>query len=625
MSELLRQIKQNRSRVFRRLYVKRRSKDTGLFESTWQEISSDVIKWGKITRSVDEAQYNRFKFGGVRFQVANDFGRFNPETNPSSLWFGFASPQRSLIRVEAGFVRETLGSDGIWTRVEYPTSGAGTAAAAFTGVLIGDTPTSDTNIVNINAAPLIDLFRQYPARLLDGYTATGLTASQFIESVRDHTDGSGSFVFRPFFGSTATGFNIQTTTVLYGELNTATGDDIIEANVWEVIEKLSQAESFVPYVDREGIFNFVERTNASVSTFEFHGARSTDREYGQTIKRISRAGPKYSKYYSRVNVRWDRAFTQTSVETVEATFKVTGNNLPWLYGHKTFDLTNRWIASASVAAQIATTIFNDVSSLKNEIELTASFVPQLEIFDRISLTYNNNAFLESSLWDLNKWSGKAGTESTLNSIDDIDSATIMFNPSWYFSQPFEATSTGFNVSRVRCALYYNSSPTTFGGYLLPEIWSDVGSVPSAMLFQGATTTLTELGMTTSNLGLTGTSANWAEFVFPSGANLSAGTRYHFVLRPDYVETADIAWAGFTNTTLERGKQSFDSGGSWNNTTRARGIEIYAYDGPVSDEVNLVWDEETGDALSLIDDEYTLLKVELDLDKFETKIVAREAT
>lgn len=799
-NSLLGQIKANRSRVFRRLYIKRRQASDGQFEDTWTEITKDVLRWGKITRSVDASQYNKFKFGGLRFQVANDSGRYNPETNPSSLWFGYLSPQRSLVRVEAGFVHETLGADGIWTRTEYPrndrlyredgpyniaepgtvtsanvpsqtTTGklawaiaadprslrpkefyhslyrdntsvtgyllgevwqgdslssatvvavsdtfpcsnlttsatdltitantpftfsteqylepnakhwfvinysnvvfdasdgdyiwavqgqghsfggtwntvdgntwslsssfnyayslelwADTVTAAFTGIIIGDTPTNDTNVVTFNAQPLSDLFRQYPARLLDGYTSTGMTASQFVESVRDHTDGAGNFVFRPFFGNSTTGWNIQTTTVNYGELTSKTSQDVIDNNVWQVLERLAQAETFVPYVDKEGVFNFVARADASATTFEFHGAKSFDREYGRTIKKITAAGPKYSKYYSRVNVRWDDAFTATSVETVEASFEVSADNLPWIYGHKTFDLTNRWIQSASVAAQIAQTIFDDVSALKNELAFTATFVPQLEIFDRISVTYNNNEFSEDSLWDLNKWSRPAGTESIVIGTDDLDNASTMFNPSWYFAQPFDATTAGFIVTKVRVPLFYPSTPSTLGGYIIPEIWTDAGSLPSAMLYQGDTATLVALDLTATNAHLTSTSTdNWSEMTFGDGVELTPGTRYHFVLRPDYVETADISWQTYSNTTLEIGKNSFSSGTSWGNSSRAFAIEMYAYDGPVEAETNLIWDEEKGDSLKLEDDEYGLLKVELDLDKLETKIVAREAT
>lgn len=623
-NSLLGQIKANKAKVFRRMYIKRRRKDTGLFEDTWTEISNDVLKWGKIDRSVDAQQYNKFKFGGVRFQVANDSGRYNPETNPSSLWFGFLSPQRSLVRVEAGFVHETLSAAGIWTKTEYPQED-GTTAAAFTGVIIGDTPTSDKNEVTFLAQPLSDLFRQYPARLLNGYTTTGLTASQFIESVRDHTDGSGNFVFRPFFGNTTSNWNIQPTTVLFGELNSRTAEDIIDQNVWTVVEKLAQAENFVPYVGKNGVFNFVPRTAASATTFEFHGARSFDREYGRTIKKISAAGPKYSKYYSRVNVRWDTAFTQTSVETVEAEFKLTADNLPWIYGHKTFDLVNRWIQSASVAAQIAQTIFSDVSVLKNEIQFTSSFVPQLEIFDRISITYSNLEFSNNSLWDLNLWSRKAGTESIVIDTDDFTSAVIMFNPSWYFAQTFVATTSGFIVTKVRAPLYYSGVPSTVGGYLLPEIWSDAASLPSSMIFQGATATLVALDLTATNAALTSTSTdNWAEFTFAGGATLTPGTRYHFVLRPDFVETADIAWTRYTNTTLEVGKQSFDSGTSWGLGSAPFAIEMYAFDGPVEAEDNLIWDEEKGDSLNLQDAEYSLLKIELDLDNLELNVTAREA-
>lgn len=573
MSTLLNQIKSNKANVFRRLYVKRRIGSTGLFETDWTEITSDVMKWGKISKSIDDKQYNKFKFTGTQISVSNKEGRFNPETNPSSLWYGFLSPQRSLVRIEAGFFTETLGADGIWTRTEYPqetidtttmsypldlsspsaisvntgwriarpfttpsknailntvrvpiykgavtiggsalveiykgasisgkqplfsqtysmadltfssadlttssfipftfdkkldpnstywmvvsgnatqpTSTGGflsyaydsvgasepvywsvnsgtsyallgygfgyvmsltvqTTAALFTGVIIGDLPTSDDNVVTIQAQPLLDLFRQYPARLLD-YTSTGVTASQFVEAIRDHTDGSSNFVFLPFFGNTTTGFEIQTSTVLYANLNTQTAKDVIDSNVWSVLETLAQAETYVPYITNNGVFKFVARSVASATAFEFHGVNSIDREYGITIKNVSAFGLAYSKYYSRVNVRWDEADTATSVQTVAATFQVTGDNLPWIYGHRTLDQSNFFIQSASIASQIAQTVFDDVSAVKQEITFNSTFVPQLEIFDRIQITYDNANFTQTNLWDLNNWSDTATT------------------------------------------------------------------------------------------------------------------------------------------------------------------------------------------------------------------------
>lgn len=571
MSSLKNQIKANRSRVFRRAYIKRRNTTDGLFETNWVDISQDVMKWGKITNAIDERQYNKFKFNGMQIQVANDSGRFNSELDPSSLWFGFLPAQRSLVRIEAGFVHETLGANGIWTRTEYPqeiikqttssylynvtnpastlvtnnwlyawnftspsfvgnldsiripltrsvsvggyflvnifegasvtgntpvysktvaastvpnsnlqlsvgagtlfefgkslnansnywfvlsgteldlttsawgfvhydSTGAGepfyrsldsgtsysllgygagyrlsitvaTVAAAFTGFISGDLQTNDLNQITLDVKPLTELFRQYPARLLDNYTSTGLTASEFVTMVRDHTDGAGSYVFLPFFGDTTTGFNIQSTSNNYANLNTQTAEDIIDANVWSVIETLAQAETYVPYVNRAGVFNFVDKSGASISAFEFHGARSFDREWGKTITKITKYGVKFSKYYPRVDVRWQDSDSASSVQTIESEFQVTAGNLPWIYGLKTYKLENYFIQDADTALTIANTIFQDVSSLKNEIEFEASFVPQLDILDRINITYDNAIYDVISLWDLNNWADTSG-------------------------------------------------------------------------------------------------------------------------------------------------------------------------------------------------------------------------
>ena len=44
------QIKNARSKIYRRLFIKRRLAGTGLYEADWVDISEDVIKWGTIKK-----------------------------------------------------------------------------------------------------------------------------------------------------------------------------------------------------------------------------------------------------------------------------------------------------------------------------------------------------------------------------------------------------------------------------------------------------------------------------------------------------------------------------------------------------------------------------------------------
>ena len=107
-------INRPKSRIIRKVEIKRRLATTGLFESEWQDISNDVKRWGKVKTSVDFKRQNRLKFNNLTMQFANDQGRYNFEDDNASLWFGYANQQRTLFRVTAYFLDQSI-SGGIYT------------------------------------------------------------------------------------------------------------------------------------------------------------------------------------------------------------------------------------------------------------------------------------------------------------------------------------------------------------------------------------------------------------------------------------------------------------------------------------------------------------------------------
>lgn len=399
--------KDGKSKVFRRLYIKRRQQSDGLFESSWFEITRDVKKWGTISQSVDYTQPGRFRFEGMRITVANNEGRYNPETDSFSYWYNYANQQRTLVKVETGFLHQTQSSGGVWTNTEYPSNVTG-----FVGLLAGDILMSDSNEVSLSIQPLTQIFREFPARNITGYTGS-MTASDFMFLLRDQTNGSGQFIFRPFFQDTTTNWDIQTTTTLYPNFTSPTGDDIRDANVWDIIEKLSFTENYYSYVDKRGIFRFVSKDSSVTTTAAWHfvGRGIQNNEYGMTIKKVKSYGFKISKYYAAVQLKWQEADTETSYETIQSSFTISADNIAWNYGFRTLQLENVWVTSSLAAANIVSTIFNNVSALKREIEFSASFVPQVDIYDKITISYDSKRIgVPQSLWDLNFWSPAASGE-----------------------------------------------------------------------------------------------------------------------------------------------------------------------------------------------------------------------
>lgn len=408
-STYLREVKKGKSQVFRRVFIKRMMTD-GKFESSWLDITSRVKKFGSIKKEVDSIQRNRFRFSSTKLVCENSQGEFNPETNENSLWLGFANRQRTIVKIEAGFVNVSKNEDGIWIRDELPhaqwdvdlwddVANWDDNPVLFQGIISGDISQSTQNEVTLNIMPTLEVLRQFPARNLTGFD-NSITASRFVELVRDQVDANNEYIFQPFF----TDWEIQTTTVVYSDLNTSTAEDLIDLNVWDVVERLAEVENFVPLITNEGMFKFVSRdANTTVSSFEFHGLNSSNREFGRTIKSVSGFGPKVSKFYSRVQVQFDKEDTITSYVIEESALEVSGSNLPWVLGHRTYELSNFWIPDTAAALNVAQTIYLDTNALKKEASLVTTFIPSVEVLDKVLVTYDSTPRQTNSLWDIRDW------------------------------------------------------------------------------------------------------------------------------------------------------------------------------------------------------------------------------
>jgi len=396
LNSLVGQIKNPRSKVYRRLYIKRREPGTGQYEDAWVELTDDVVKWGTIKKSVDSNKINQFKFSNITLTMDNSSGKYNDYNDENSLWFNYSDQQRTLVKIEAGFLYETK-TNGIWSVTEYPSENI-----VYNGFISGDINIKGNNEIAIPVVPLTECFRQFSARRLTGWNSS-LTASDFVEMLRDQQDGDGDYIFRPFFGDTSTGFDIQSTTVQYTNLNTSTAQDIIEATVWNVLEKLAEAENYVPYATREGTFRFVPRTLDTATVYHFIGVGGFSSYYGHTIKNVSWFGKRFNKYYSRVTVKWVDADTASSYEVAESDFRVRSDSSPWTLGERTISIENFWIPTATVAENIADSLFLEFSAIRREIEFSTSFIPHLDIFDRVLITYDPTLPTQNGVWDVYNW------------------------------------------------------------------------------------------------------------------------------------------------------------------------------------------------------------------------------
>jgi hypothetical protein len=118
--ELFKLIKSGKNEVYRKAFIKRRNVTDGLFETDWFEITEDVKKWGKIKTDTDSTRPGRFRFSGAKLTVANDEGKYNEGDDTNSLWKGFLDRQRTLFKIETGFVKATKTASLIWDRRLIP-------------------------------------------------------------------------------------------------------------------------------------------------------------------------------------------------------------------------------------------------------------------------------------------------------------------------------------------------------------------------------------------------------------------------------------------------------------------------------------------------------------------------
>lgn len=409
-ASLVNQIKRPTSHVFRRLLVKRRQISDGLFESTWQDLSQYVIRWGSFGVSVDTPRFGDFIFNNAAVHVSNIEGTFNPNDNADSFWSGYGDIQRSLVRIEAGFTHQTQSAGGIWTNTEFPT-----VTTIFQGIINGDIFMSSRSEITLPLRPAYQVFRDYPASDVTFSTTTGISAGTWFRLLRDHTDGSGNFVFRPFIADgTTTDWSIAASGHLYANM---TSDDsapgFFDLNAWSVSERLAESEQFIPLISRQGTLSWQAKTATAAVQFEFHGQGSTDRDYGQTIKAIHSYGNRLTGFYSRVAVKFVDSDTTTSFVNTALAFAVAGSNTAWNLGHRTFEIQNFWIANTLAAQSVAGAVFANVSSQEEEIEFTTTFVPHLNVMDRVSITYDATDYVTNrSFWDLNDWAADVTDTST---------------------------------------------------------------------------------------------------------------------------------------------------------------------------------------------------------------------
>lgn len=371
--------------VFRRLWIKRRQESDGLFEPNWQEVSKYVKRWGTVERSIDSVRLNRFRNSGFNFTARNDEGKFNHEDNINSLWNGYLTRYKTLVKVEAGYTADN--------GIEYP-------VIPTLGIFLmnQEIPQSgETNDLNIPCSSLQTIFDGVRSADIGGIVGATLTASAIVAKVRDHTDGSGNFIFRPFITSTA--WNIETTTTNY----LFTADDL-GGSAWDLMERLAGDEAKVLLITRTGGIDFRSRDpRAATSAFSFYGLG-----FPRTnLIKLQDYREAWDKYYTFFRFKFAEADTSTSYVTAGTMTTVSPLSVPWTYDSRTYEVPEtRAVPNTATAQAIVDRLHSEFAGdVPVDATWQAKFNPELEVLDRVTASYHSYDLAGKTLWDTFNWDG----------------------------------------------------------------------------------------------------------------------------------------------------------------------------------------------------------------------------
>jgi hypothetical protein len=405
---IISEIKKSNAKVFRRIYVKRRTASN--YETDWQAISSKYIRsYGSLNFGVEGIKVNFFKFSGYNFTVDNVDGYFSDVDDDRSIFYGYACIPRTLIKVEAGYEA----SDG----TEYPTN-----PALFVGMIGGDLAFESNNLMNFQCDHLSKVFEEFNADAIP-LMAGNYTASQIITKIKNYQDTNSVYVLQKYISSTA--WTIDSTTTQYSFNTNTTLQDI---NCWELMTKLAEAENKAVEIDQTGSFYFTSKSaNQSTSVFHFSGVGDTNKTYGHNIMDISN-NKKYSKVYNRIRIKFDESDTITSFYNRSENWSWGDSTSSFLYGVKTYNIENTFIPTATCST-IADNIYNEYVNPKYEVRMKTKFIPQLQINDRVDVTYKTKKIVGGDLWDYFLWGhGFFGTRLGYNiNIENKEYRIIQLN------------------------------------------------------------------------------------------------------------------------------------------------------------------------------------------------------
>ena len=357
--------------------------------------------------------------------MKNDYGEFNAETDPNSLFFRWLTRYRTLLKIEAGY-EDTDGT-------EYPSS---SEQGLF--ILTGEISLSPRkNEVRLAFQSIMYPFEETPANEIDGLIGT-LTASGMIEVLRDSTDGSGNYLFREFI--TSTSWDISATTQEYLVATTTALDGL---SCWDLVSSLAESENYIVCIKRDGTFFFGSREDTN-TTFDLLG-RNYIRPNIIEIKSYKEA---IDKLYTSVRVQYEDADTSTSYIEVGGKIKVDPTSYEWTFGKKIYETENLLIPTRSMAKDVANKIRTEFSSLKKEMNVDCLFLPTIELLDKTNVFYRQEVDSAQDVWDSKNWADS----TTAASVSPMYWAGATLGAFNFYGKEFKVIGKETNLDNLKTSL-----------------------------------------------------------------------------------------------------------------------------------------------------------------------------
>lgn len=354
------------SYVFRRMFIKR-VLGTGGYEANWFEITQYVRQFGTIKESYGDNFYvGEYEIDDLSVQFDNTKSKFNIETDPLSIWNGYATRIGTRFKIEIGF---------------YDVDQEEVLAKSFYGITYSNPEIDGDGNVSFKIASIMKVFQLFSAK---GITEQNKFSNIHMDRLVEK-EQNGVRIFDRYFEGSNDPTRYQITNgnekflIIIEE----------EQTVWDKIKEFSLYENYFPSITDDGNFQWTNRDETASIQWVFNGAGSFDNEYGINIVSIKQELA-VDRTFSRVAIRYDEGSAQVAVSEVNWT---PGDlSVPDLYGARPYEYeATHGELNGSIAQSVADRILAQTASPKNIYNIKTTFIPHLKVNDKVTLNYKGSS------------------------------------------------------------------------------------------------------------------------------------------------------------------------------------------------------------------------------------------